>query len=919
MARTRSVDFLPEIFQTSTNRQVLGATLDQLTQEPRFKQIQGFVGRRVGPGVNPNDKYITEQTATRVNYQLEPGVVFKAAQDTNKIQDAITYPGITDALALQGALVNDADRLYTSEYYAWDPFVDYDKLINYSQYYWLPAGPDPVQVFAGTVPTTDNFVVTRADGVYTFSGEAGNNPTITLVRGGSYTFQVAQNAKETVNFRVTNQGTTAWVIDYVNNPTLTLVRGNTYVFNLVSTIPLPFFIKTQPTLGTNNLYEDGVTGNGAVAGNITFVVPQDAPDVLYYNNATQQLMQGQINVIDATPGTGPGFFIQTDPGVNGTVPGTPNISSRDVLGVVNNGEDLGTVTFNVPLATAQDFYFNLAPISYDSGRVDLVCDLKFNQLNNISVSEFLSQFPTGVDGIQDLNGRTLIFTEPSTDPETGGWLINSPYDPLTEDPDNNGLPGSYDSLVYDQTTPITSVATQRSVWQVNYEGDPAIGQYITLTSVFQIPVLTKFAVQFGTQWASTSWYKDASGEFEIIPLLTATRNILYYQDGTDPEIFGRIRIIEPELADTLDITEIIGQKNYVSPNGVVFTNGLAVTFIGSVSPASYQNQTYYIEGVGTGLGIQQRVGFINGQAYFGPYHIHLGQKMTGASHVDTFHEYIYDTLEQSLANPGAGGPAGSALGTTGGFDVVQGAGIQLLPVTDFVTPETYTESTSLPYDSTAYDVGNYDGNLNQPQQQDYITINRASADLNAWSRSNRWFHISVIQQAAEYNNFVATIDNRQRGRRPILEFRAGTRLFNFGTAGKQPVDIVDFDTTDALSNINGATGYSVDGYEFITGSRVIFAADVDPQVRNKIYTVEFITPDTVAPLISQPIINLVPATDATVNIDNTVVSLSGATQQGLSFWFDGVDWIPAQQKTSVNQAPLFNVYDSTGVSLANIV
>jgi hypothetical protein len=152
MARTRSVDFLPEIFQTSTNRQVLSATLDQLVQEPKFKKIQGFVGRRIGPGVNPNDKYITEQTATRVNYQLEPGVILKTADDTNLVQDAITYPGITDAMELQGALVNNSDRLYTSEYYAWDPFVDFDKFINYSQYYWLPAGPDSVQVFAGEVP-----------------------------------------------------------------------------------------------------------------------------------------------------------------------------------------------------------------------------------------------------------------------------------------------------------------------------------------------------------------------------------------------------------------------------------------------------------------------------------------------------------------------------------------------------------------------------------------------------------------------------------------------------------------------------------------------------------------------------------------------------------------------------------------------
>ena len=38
MANTRTVDFLPEIFQTTANKQFLNATLDQLVQEPTFKK-----------------------------------------------------------------------------------------------------------------------------------------------------------------------------------------------------------------------------------------------------------------------------------------------------------------------------------------------------------------------------------------------------------------------------------------------------------------------------------------------------------------------------------------------------------------------------------------------------------------------------------------------------------------------------------------------------------------------------------------------------------------------------------------------------------------------------------------------------------------------------------------------------------------
>ena len=851
MARTRSVDFLPEIFQTSTNRQVLAATLDQMVQEPQLKQIQGFVGRRVGPGVVPGDQYVAEPTATRTNYQLEPGVISIDPTDSHKVVDAITYPGITDALNLQGAITQNADQLYTSEYYSWDPFVDFDKFINYAQYYWLPAGPDSVDVFTGAVPLNDNFTVTRDNGTYTFSGVSGTNPNLTLVRGGSYTFQVAQNQKNTINYRVSNQGVSAWVIDYVKNPALTLVRGNTYIFTMVTTPPLPFYIKTQQTMGINNLYTDGVTNNGAATGTITFTVPQNAPDTLYYNNSTQQNMQGVFNIVDADPGTGPGFWIQTDPGVSGRIPSTPNISGRlgPEQGVTNNGYDLGTITFDVPLSTAQDFYYNLTPITINNGLVNLITNLQFDQLNNVFVDQFLAQYPQGIDGITNLNGRTIVFTEPDPDPEQGGWLNKSQFDPLIrtappEDPVLAG-PGSFDSISFDQTTPIADVAIQRSVWQIQYITAAGGSQYMQLTSVYDIPDLYKFTIQFGTEYSNTGWYKDADGAFQQIPLLTATRNTLFYQDGLDSEIFGEIKIIDQDAASTLDINSILGKKNYTSPNGVVFTNGLKVAFVGSISPSSYANNEYYVEGVGTA--------------------------------------------------------------------------IQLLPVKDFVTPETYTQSTSVPFSSTRYDVGNYDASLSQPAQADYITINRASPDLNPWTRSNRWFHISVIEQSAAYNNSPLIVDNAARGRRPILEFRAGTRLFDFGTKGKQPIDVIDFTITDALSQVNGTTGYGIDGYPLIDGSRVVFAADNDPEVRNKIYVVEIITPDTVPPLIAEPVINLVVAPDGDVLANNNTVCLSGETLQGLSFWFDGVNWFETQQKSSANQAPYFDVYDNNGISFSNPV
>jgi hypothetical protein len=906
MARVRSVDFLPEIFRTDANKQFLAATLDQLIQEPKFKKTQGYIGRTVGPGVNPNDRYVVEPSKTRSDYQLEPTVI-NLQPDTDNIQNAITYPGINDAIALQGGNSTRPDRLYQSNYYTWDPFIDFDSFVNFSQYYWLPNGPDAVEVAASTIPTTDNFVVNREDGVYTFSGLTGNNPNIELVRGGSYTFQVAQNNKETVNYRVGNQGTAAYVIDFVNNPALTLVRGNTYVFNLNTQGVYPFWIKTAPTTGTGDAYNTGVSRNGSAEGLVTFVVPQDAPNTLYYISQNIVNMGGQITVVDAQPGTGPGFWIQTNPGLSGKIPTTPNISSRDVFGVSNNGEDLGIVTFDVPTRTAQEFYYNLDTTSQP---VDLVTDLEFSQINNARLDLFVAQYG-GIDGITSLAGRNLVFLTNNESDEA--WERTSFFDPLTAGTANNGLPGSYDTTLYAQAT-VVPVEDRRQIWQINYVIDNGL-TYLNLTKLANIEQLQKFSVRFGTVYSNTNWYKTNIGEISQIPLLTANLNTLYYQDGTDPEIFGRITLLDQPEESTLFINNILGATNYISPNGVAFTNGLKVVFRGDVRPASYKSGTTEFLCTNTTAGTNTITVYSTADLYPGLEVVFIdpvGGLISGATY---YVSSVVNLFEFTVSTTPGGLPV-TLTTTSAEFSAIAvvykeyyvdgvGTGIRLLPVTDFVTPEPYVEASN-------------DSSLPVPEEPDYFTIDRSSRDLNAWSRSNRWFHIDVINATAQYNGTVATLDNNFRAKRAIIQFRPDLKLFNMGTEGKQPVDIIDFDETDALSNIQGATSYSVDGYSFVNGTRVIFAADEDNQVRNKIYVVEFITPDTVAPLIAQPIINLTLAGDGNVAANQSTLVLQGQTLQGSTYWYDGITWIQAQQKTAIQQAPLFDVYDAAGISFGNL-
>ena len=148
--RIRTLSFLPEIFQTPTNAQFLSATLDQLVAQPNTKKIEGYIGSKFGYGINAKDYYVTEPTKTRVDYQLDPGVVFTKPNES-VAQDFISYPGILDALAIEGGLTENNNRLFNSEFYSWDSFTNLDKIINFNQYYWLPEGPDQVIVSTETV------------------------------------------------------------------------------------------------------------------------------------------------------------------------------------------------------------------------------------------------------------------------------------------------------------------------------------------------------------------------------------------------------------------------------------------------------------------------------------------------------------------------------------------------------------------------------------------------------------------------------------------------------------------------------------------------------------------------------------------------------------------------------------------------
>lgn len=905
-SRIRTLNFLPEIFKTTTNSQFLKATLDQITDQPNLEKIEGYIGSKFGNGINAKSNYVIEPTKVRTDYQLDPGVVF-LKKDTSVAQDFISYPGILDALKLEGGVTDNNDRLFTSQFYSWDSFTDLDKIINFNQYYWLPQGPDQVEISSATVFSKEDYAVVDTPNGYNIftlgNPDSVTNPTLTLLRGGTYTFTVAQASK---------------------------------------------------------------------------------------------------------------FWIQGSPGVSGTDPLQKNIPTRNILGVENNGAEVGVVTFTVPFKTAQSEY-----IFPGNNLVDLVSTIPYDQINGALVNSL----STGIDGITSFEGLTVMFYNTGVPSEQG--FISSFYDTTTYDQIDPALVdgfGAYEGGYYTDVS-----ATFYTITYVIDPTDPTASPTIKLVEASAIPSSEKITAQFGTEWITREFYRDLTGTINLIPYNSAILDVLYYQDGSAENKVGQLRLINSNITNTTNILEdILGKKQYTATNGVVFTNGLKVVFSGDVYPTSYLTGQYYVEGVGTA--------------------------------------------------------------------------IELIPVQFMIAPEKFTSSTYNPFDVTSYDIANYDSTLYIPVTPDYITIARNALNRNAWTRSNRWFHVDVINATAVYNNTPSSVSvyatAANKAKRPIVEFYPNLKMFDSGIVGKQPIDFFDFRATDAFTEVAGKINYypdvisystpvatiapitgsiavtvtatdaasskltcsstsgfhlndqitftapvfgnilastylppnpvqnvyyistiestteftvstsisgptfllstasgtmlgslvpystfisieaktlnvvnitgpiavgqfitdttnvlpknskvsaisgtstllitvtwtgvhtvaaatnssfvttntTVDNYNVFDGARIVFAADTN--ARNKIYVVHFSSIGSA----SVPVITLTEADDGLVLVDEQTVAYRGYNYQSKEFYFTESGWIEGQQKTQINQAPLFDIFDNNGISFSN--
>lgn len=211
---------------------------------------------------------------------------------------------------------------------------------------------------------------------------------------------------------------------------------------------------------------------------------------------------------------------------------------------------------------------------------------------------------------------------------------------------------------------------------------------------------------------------------------------------------------------------------------------------------------------------------------------------------------------------------------------------------------------------------------------DYLVMARGADNGNEWSSGNRWFHISTLSPVFD-PDYISSI----RATRPIVEFDKNIELYNYGLYRRLSVDAVNDAVIDLQTYIaDHPTSIVFDNVRFTAQSGTITITDLITNVvttghisarilmRN---TENNLVNERVYAMTNQGgILTVVLEADGLNPTGEPVygesLKVNYGTLRGKNLHWIGTSWSEGQTKTTVNQAPLFMLYDLNGNALNDI-
>lgn len=575
MSISRTINFLPEYLQSKISSRFISATLDRLVSSPIIERFNGLIGEQYVNGQFKGNDFILENTPVRQNYQLESN--FVVSDSNQNITESIGFLDVLNSVADNNGNIDNWNRLLTSNSQSWKGFINLDKLINYSNYAWVPQDSsesswywdNPIVVSNNQIPLSQTFTFSKPNNGFLVENLNGTNPAINLLRGGNYTFTI---------------------------PDGTFSNGNIWIQTDPGVLGLQ---AGSSVISSRNI--EGITNNGISNGSITFNVPsiqsnQVYLDLQFYGNENDNVNLGTTLDYDQINGASYTSFISQYGGIDGVT----NLDGQTLIFVNNQTTGWGAVPNNE--------WFGVWEISVIAGIINLTYS-----------RDWLFNYRITVTGGYSYRGSLWYKNSSST-------ITKVPY------------LESLNSTLYIQNDANPEEVLQLNIIaQQNLPGYPLLLP-VTLASNVNLPLnglpnvdginlttgdrILLFAqnnpVENGIYDVSAgAWTRasDLSTNFQIqsafiVQVLSGyTYGNIYFSHGpANLAIIGqtKISIIPVINSSILDVeNQILNKEHYTSGNNIEFTNGLLITFAAGTISNVYGDTTknWIVEGVGKSIAL----------------------------------------------------------------------------------------------------------------------------------------------------------------------------------------------------------------------------------------------------------------------------------------------------------------------------